>query len=213
MTQSQSTWRDAPAAVLAMIDAVEKSGSSVTRVKLAKLLYLADLRAVELANSPRSGLTWKWLNYGPYDGSLKSIEETLVQHGDIEVISSTNFYGSPEYRLTLRHAPQLEIDVVFAEIVREIADEFGLYSPTTLKDMTYETPPMLMAQAGGRRGVLLDLTAERPVPDMESALSKYKKILQSKRPRETAPEAMDDLVHDVSSTSYLRARANDALLD
>ncbi|WIE69213.1 type II toxin-antitoxin system antitoxin SocA domain-containing protein [Curtobacterium sp. MCLR17_054] len=212
-THSEAIWEGAPASVLAVLSTARRVGATITRIKLAKLLYLADLRAVQSDTAAGSGLTWIWYHYGPYDRTLDSVERSLSDVSAIEVETVVNFYGSPEYRLAIRDAPQYQIDARFARIVEEVVTEYGRFSPTTLKDLTYQTPPMLIAQAKGRRNVRLDLSAQRPLPKVGSTLAKFRAISQRLPERTTSPEAMDELVADIEATRATRGRANQALLD
>ncbi|MEO5920653.1 MAG: type II toxin-antitoxin system antitoxin SocA domain-containing protein, partial [Pseudolysinimonas sp.] len=174
-----------PAVVAVLLSAARTSGFVITRMKLAKLLYLADVRATESLGHAGSGFTWKWLNYGPYDMAIEAVEKGLHDRKIIEHDVTANYYGSPEHRLRLRFMPQIEVDAAYAEIVGAIVLEYGAHSPTTLKDLTYETPPMLAAQELNIRGVVLDLTTPRPVPDMTDRLAEFNEILRVQPPQET----------------------------
>jgi len=50
-------------------------------MKLAKLLYLADLRAVKELGRPGSGVEWRWWHYGPFSKLLLVVEDDLVSAG------------------------------------------------------------------------------------------------------------------------------------
>lgn len=212
-SHSEAVWEGPPASVLAVLASARRIGATITRIKLAKLLYLADLRAVQSDSAAGSGLTWIWDHYGPYDRSLATVERALLEDSAIAVEASMNFYGSPEYRLSLRDAPQYEIDSRFAKIVDEVVTEYGRFSPTTLKDLTYQTPPMVIAQANGRRNVRLDLSAQRPLPSVGKTISRLRQVSQRLPKRTTSEFAMDGLVDDVEATRGTRGRANANLLD
>src|SRR5687767_6630928 len=80
------------AAYLAVLEAARIRGIQITRTKIAKLLYLADLRAIEDNRPPVSGVEWKWLEHGPYNNDLLFLENELVSH---KVITRQRepFYG------------------------------------------------------------------------------------------------------------------------
>ncbi len=81
----------------------------MSRMKVAKLLYLADLRSVEHDGVAGSGVVWQWRHYGPFSNSLKRVENALVANGDIEMDVRRTWYGSKEYRLA---APPLDVSSV-----------------------------------------------------------------------------------------------------
>ena len=65
-------------AVLAMLKAAKELDCEINRTKLAKLLYFADLRAIEVGGTAFSGAVWRWRNYGPYDNALIRAERIIV---------------------------------------------------------------------------------------------------------------------------------------
>lgn len=71
------------AAVLVVLDTAREYGYTVTRTTLAKLLYFADLEAVEQGSDPISGLEWRWRHHGPYDNTLLHIEDELVSRRQV----------------------------------------------------------------------------------------------------------------------------------
>lgn len=72
------------AAVLALLRAARVDGVIVNRTKLAKLLYLADLRAVEQGLPPGTSVEWRWRHYGPYSDILLRVEGDLERAEVIE---------------------------------------------------------------------------------------------------------------------------------
>ncbi|MFE5108569.1 hypothetical protein [Streptomyces sp. NPDC056663] len=186
----------------------------INRTKLAKLLYLADLEAVDQGYAPGSGVEWRWRHYGPYSNALREIEEDLELAGIVRVSETTNYYGTPEVRLILAiKAPQVEIDERFARIVEDVVSGKGQLSATQLKDLTYQTPPMLAAQNMGRREVRLDLAGGDPLPDLEPALQKLRAIASSLPPIEDEAGPVEDLADDIEALSVLRREATGAMLD
>ena len=55
--------------------------------------------------------------------------------------------------------------------------EHGHLSATELKDLTYETKPMLEVRDGGERGGFLDLGESAPLPDLTGAVEKLQQQL------------------------------------
>ena len=147
----------------------------ITRTKVAKLLYLADLEMARTSGRPATGVTWRWLDYGPFNNDLFTIENRLAASNLITREQTQNWYGTLEYRLTAVETATSNIDEEFWRIVSAIVDAHAAKAASTLRDITYQTPPMLEAQAGGERGVILDLEPERPLPDIAPVLRRLQK--------------------------------------
>lgn len=182
-------------------------------MKVAKLLYLADLRSVEHDGVAGSGVVWQWRHYGPFSNSLKRVENALVANGDIEMDVRRTWYGSKEYRLA---APPLDVSSVesadsFLEHLDAVLADFGHRSATELKDQAYRTDPMLEAQANGEKEAILDLGECRPVPDATATLTQFQQMLDEHvadsdpAPPGCSEEALEPL-------RAARARANKILL-
>jgi hypothetical protein len=90
------TLRGTPAAFVALLSAAPAQGAVITRTKMAKLLYLADLQAVDDLGRPGSGVQWRWLHYGPFSNALLTIEDDLVSDGIVERQTTENYFGSIE---------------------------------------------------------------------------------------------------------------------
>jgi uncharacterized phage-associated protein len=213
VTATAEPLQGAPAATVAVLAIAERLGATVTRTKLAKLLYLADLRAVEKDVAPGSGLTWIWHNYGPYDAALKWVEASLKSQGIIEVDQSETWFGNWEYRLTLCSRPQITIDREFTEIVRDIVAEFGSLGPTALRDLSYQTAPMRRVQVDpGVRGVRLDLNSDHPLPSVSRTRKKFRAVLAS-LPAQTDDEgALEELAAEIAELAPQRSTVNQATL-
>ena len=185
----------------------------MSRMKVAKLLYLADLRSVEHEGVAGSGVVWQWRHYGPFSNSLQGVEKDLVDNGDIELDVTRNWHGSREYHLT---APSLNLSSVesadrFLAHLDAVLAEHGHRSATALKDLTYETEPMCEAQANGRREAILDLGERRPIPDATATLAQFQHRLDSHVADDTpAPRGCSEEILEPLRTA--RAQANKILL-
>lgn len=51
----------------------------MTRMKVAKLLYLVDLEAVRSTGCLATDVRWQWLDYGPFSTALYEVEDDLVR--------------------------------------------------------------------------------------------------------------------------------------
>ncbi|MFF9309801.1 type II toxin-antitoxin system antitoxin SocA domain-containing protein [Streptomyces sp. NPDC014748] len=208
------TMRGTSAAVVQLLSVARASGVIVNRTKLAKLLFLADFEAVDQGCAPGSGVEWRWRHFGPYSDSLRDIEADLEQAGVVKVVETTNYYGTLEVRLALAgETPQVEIDAKFAEIVEHIVSEKGRLSATQLKDLTYQTPPMVAAQKLGQREVRLDLAGGAPIPDLEPGLQRLRAIALTMSPLDDEVGAVEELASDIDSLSELRREATGSMLD
>ncbi|MFI0238229.1 type II toxin-antitoxin system antitoxin SocA domain-containing protein [Streptomyces sp. NPDC016845] len=208
------TMRGTSAAVVQLLSVARASGVTVNRTKLAKLLFLADFEAVDRGCAPGSGVEWRWRHYGPYSDSLRDIEADLERAGVVKKVETTNYYGTKEVRLALAgETPQVEIDAKFAEIVERIVSEKGNLSATQLKDLTYQTPPMVIAQKQGRREVRLDLAGGAPIPDLEPGLQRLRSIASALPPLEDEAGAVEDLAAEIGELSELRRETTARMLD
>jgi uncharacterized phage-associated protein len=212
MADTRFTLRGASAALVAMLAAARAQGAIVTRTKVAKLLYLADLRAVRELGHPVSGVEWRWLHYGPFSRTLMAVEDDLVSAGVIERENTESYYGAAEYRLRLAQEVPTDVDAQFAVIIDNIVFEYGGLAASTLRDLTYQTPPMLEAQRENARGEVLDLLGGRPVPDIAPALDHFQGILDALDSQENEGD-LAGLAEEISGWAAYRAAANERLID
>jgi uncharacterized phage-associated protein len=198
--------------VVALLMAASRRGVAVTRTSLAKLLYLADLRMVEAGGDPVSGARWRWQKYGPYDNRLKDVEDLLVRTGVAEVEEGGNFYGTPEYRLRLISEPT-EPNKLLVGFFDSVVAELGHLAPSTLKDLTYQTVPMLDVQNEGQRGDWLDLYLARPVPNTDAVIRRLESVLSRLEIHEDEAGAKEELTMELAEFAPARARATRHFLD
>ena len=193
-------------ACLTLLAAAKSRGFTMTRTKLAKLLYLADLEAWRTIRKPLSTIEWRWDNFGPFDTALLQMEDDLVAEGAIDRNTSADIYGKThEIQSTGRDLGS--DDPVRLGIVTSIVDRFGALAASTLRDITYKTEPMRAVQEEGR-GALLDLSVVAPLPDMAAVGARFRRVLDSLPAQETDEGVFDQLV---SENEYLRShrmRAN-----
>lgn len=205
------TLRGTPAAFVALLSAARAQGAVITRTKLAKLLYLADLAAVEELGRPGSGLQWRWLNYGPFSNALLTIEDDLVSDGIVERQTTENYFGSVEYRLRLVRSIPVDVDGEFAAIIEKTVLSHGNLAPSTLRDMTYQTAPMQEAKREGGRGQFLDLLSGRPVPDIALVQRRFERLLDQLEPQADEGD-LSGLTEEIADWADYRARATRPLV-
>jgi uncharacterized phage-associated protein len=213
VADTQYTLRGAPAAVFALLSAARAQGAIVTRTKLAKLLYLADLRAVEELGRPGSGVEWRWLHYGPFSNLLLSVEDDLVNAGIVSKEITQNYYGHTEHHLRLgaRQVP-VDVDEQFSAIIERIVLDYGNLAPSTLRDITYQTPPMIEAQRENARGEVIDLLSGQSVPEVASVLGHFQGVLDKLGSQEDEGD-LSALADEVADWAPERARATRRLMD
>ncbi|MFE3452021.1 type II toxin-antitoxin system antitoxin SocA domain-containing protein [Nonomuraea sp. NPDC059194] len=204
-----------PAAAIAYLLATARaSGMRINRTKMAKLLYLADLRAVEHGLPPGSGVEWRWRHYGPHSLRLAEVERDLSEAGVIQVEESADpFAGYRECAIHLIDAPQTIIDAEFAKIVDGVLAEYGRWSAGQLRNLTYQTPPMQEAIKQNRREVRLDLAGGPPLPDLGSGLDRLRRWAKRNPLPDDEPGGVDDLVEESSYLADHRTEATRQLLE
>lgn len=185
----------------------------MSRTKVAKLLYLADLRSVEHDGEAGSGVVWQWRHYGPFSNSLQSVENDLVAKGDIELDETGNWHGSAEYHLFASPVDRNSVESAdrFLEHLDAVLAEHGQRSATELVELTYETEPMREAQANGLREAILDLGEHRQIPDVTATLARFQQLLDDHvADDDPAPSGCSEEV--LEPLRAARARANKILL-
>jgi uncharacterized phage-associated protein len=214
LPRTPAIYRGPSAAVVLLLVVAREYGVLINRTKLAKLLYLADLRAVERGLPPGSGVDWNWRHYGPHSTVLSAVEVDLCRADVIAINRHEGWYGQKEVRLHLaERAPQYEIDIQFAVIVEEIVAQYGSLTATQLKDLTYQTAPMLAAQRKGEREVRLDLTGGDPYPNLAPTLHRLRAVLSAMPDQEDEPGAIEDLEREINEWADLRRAATSHLVD
>lgn len=143
-------------AIEALAAAAADRGVVLNRVKVAKLLYLADLAAVERGDHAFTGIPWVWDNYGPWNNAFYSWFERCQVDGTLQETIVPTFSGSPEHRYTatdqiVRAASD------WLQYLEEVLEAHGAKSAVELRDLVYRTEPMKRVQATGKRGDALDL--------------------------------------------------------
>lgn len=198
-------------AYLAVLEIAGDLGFTMTRTKVAKLLYLADLRQAEFGQSAVTDIEWKWLDHGPYDYALLHTEQELASRG---VIRSERTVYVTVTGTELKLVDDNYVRPTPEELARiqSVVEEFGKLSATTIKDLSYQSAPMIEAQKHAR-GIVLDMSLARSKPNVAKIAARYRNFLRSLPPEDhDAGAAQHDLVDVVASTQTTRKRATAALL-
>ena len=200
---------------LAVLETSSARGFGIGRTKLAKLLYLCDLEAVERFGEPFTGIEWKWENHGPYNTqTIRSVESLLVSGGHITV--TPEWVGPQHQRQTLvlrQDRPTTRaLEQRLAELVGEVVSEVGGLNATALSALVYKTPAMEAAQESGVRGDTLDIEYYRPIPDVAGVVSAYADVLETAGGRLTGEGDPAELTALVDEMDQFRRAVDSELL-
>ncbi|MCY3608657.1 MAG: DUF4065 domain-containing protein [Acidimicrobiales bacterium] len=209
----------AAASIHALLVLAARRALSMTRTKVVKLLYLADLRCVAATGTARSGILWRWWHYGPYCQSLRSAEDALVNSGAVERESWRLSAYATECRLEAR--PDAAIDLMLRsdellEHLGAVLQEHGHKNARALTDIAYSTAPMLEAQSEGTKGMLLDLDEQPEPADMDmikAELAERFAHVADADLSDVGPDGLPDVSELVGTLRGNRAYANSLLLD
>ncbi len=208
----------AEASVHALLVLAARRTVDMTRTKVVKLLYLADLRSVATSGVARSGILWRWWHYGPYCQSLKSVEDNLVSEGAVERESWRLSAYVTEYRLFARPDAATELmrrGDEFLEHLDAVLEEYGHKNAKALTDVAYATAPMLEAQSEGVRGMLLDLDERPESADMggvKAELAERFAHIPDADMNDVGPDGLPDAAEIIGTFRGNRAYANSLLL-
>ena len=93
-------------------------------------------------------------------------------------------------------------------VLGEVVAEHGGRSAAQLRDLTYETAPMVQAQTDGERGVLLDLNRARRRKQYAALKERYRARVAERGPVESDPGVGEDLLAETAELAEVRRRAN-----
>lgn len=194
-------------AYLAVLRLARKHGYIITRLKMAKLLYLSDLTAVREGHDPISGLEWRWLNYGPFDNTLQHLENELESS---QAVERNEYFGGYQIRL-VTDPTGYDMAPADMEFLERIVSEYGGLAATTLKDLSYQTPPMVDAMKR-ERGVVLDLSLARPRPKLGELRRRMSAVLRELPEQTLDPGVAREIQQEMNELAEARGRATGAIL-
>lgn len=155
--------------VLALLAAAETMRLEITRTKMVKLLYLADVQSVEHDRITGSGVAWRWMDYGPYDDVLREVEDDLVKRGLVRRETLPREEGGERNVLTAVDT-SITVPDDFSDHILTTVAEKGDWKIEKLMDYAYETKPMAVASQGDT----LDFTVmgHLTMADIEESIGK-----------------------------------------
>ncbi|GGQ00435.1 hypothetical protein [Streptosporangium pseudovulgare] len=198
-------------AVLAVLKVARELYVEITRTKLAPLLYLADLDAIESGRTRFSGAAWRWDGHGPYDHALILAEEWTVKSDLAERRDSPPAeYGSRALSLTVDIDDPLSPSTM--DRVRAVIHLHGGRSEADLSDLFRETAPIVEACAAGERGVLLDLNRARRHRQAGALRERFQARREARPPQHDDPGVGDALRSEFLEARDGLRRANTKIL-
>jgi uncharacterized phage-associated protein len=194
--------------VLAVLTAARENNHQITRTKLVKLLYLADLAAVEAGGTAFTGATWRWDHYGPYDSAVRRAEDVSVDSNIVDRDDQIRpfDYGTCHLKLAIDIDDPLPAPAM--AVIRRVVKDHGGKSAGALQDLSYSTPPMVEATAADDRQVLLDLSLARRAKQAQVLLDRHRRLRDAMPQRHDDPGVGDELLEEMAATAALRGRVN-----
>ncbi len=123
---------------------VKQLGEIDSRIKLVKLIYLADLEAKQKLGRTITGIEYVYHFYGPYSPEI--IEEAVEMNGEYIVEAYNPLFDRYEYY------PLVDFDIKLSDeelkILDEVIKKYGNANTTRIEEIAYETEPMKKAKPG-----------------------------------------------------------------
>jgi uncharacterized protein YwgA len=122
----------------------------LTRTKLVKLLYLADVTHCTHHRVPLTGVTYYNYYYGPYSEEIKESVDRLNPY-EIEESYRTAYDGREYYTYSLGTNPRitdLDLSNQEKETLNKIVAKFGLTNLNELLKHVYTTPQYRSSKKG-----------------------------------------------------------------
>jgi hypothetical protein len=115
-------------------------------------------------------------------------------------------YGTCALRLALDIDDPLPPPTM--DIIRNVVRDHGAKTASELKNLSYDTPPMVEATAGGECGVLLNLSLSRRAKQAQTLLQRHRHLWEDAPRRTDDPGVGQDLLEEMAELAALRGRVN-----
>ncbi len=150
-TKKQKTFLmqlDRPSVLQQVIFAIVSALGRLTYFKLTKLLYLADLIAIEKINHTITGEIYLRQPEGPWPPKL---QKELPELDGYEI---RRYYSGKIPLISLGPSPRfgIELDEEILEILADVLGKYGKYSNAAIKTAVYMTSPMRYLLSQEKKG-------------------------------------------------------------
>src|SRR5690606_1904822 len=108
-----------------------------------KMVYLADWKAAQQSGTQITDIDWVFNHYGPY---VEDVVEAATGTPGLEVVHSTNVYGSP--KVLVRAVDDIRFTILpseVAEILDEVIEDTSPLSFNAFIKHVYDTFPIRTA--------------------------------------------------------------------
>lgn len=153
-------------------------------------------------------MEWRWLNHGPFNNVLQYLENVLANRG---VVRLDEYYNGYQVRL-VNDLPGYDMAPEDLAVLEVTVAKYGGLAANSLKDFSYQTPPMIDAQQRGQ-GVVLDLSLARPRPKLGELSKRLTGVLARLPEQDTDPGVFQDVQQEIDDLAPGRRRATGKLLD
>ncbi len=109
----------------------------ITKIKLAKLVYLADFTKFYKFLEPMTGFEYKKLPYGPMTAEFFSVFEYMVAHG----IIVEEKQGTATFCHLLEELERDQLNEQEIELIKEISQKWSKYDTDSIVDFTHKQLP------------------------------------------------------------------------
>lgn len=181
--------------ILEVMKQSDAAGFEITRTKIQKLLYFIDLRFMDSHSRTATGAKWIWHDYGPFDSAVLEAEEKLSRSGSIVVSEEKYVNGGKKKKIQFSSDPdERYVEETLEQIVADVLSDFGSLSPSEIKKLSYNTPPMLLAQSFGgiRSSSPLDMSAGVQRQDKEERRKRLAKAMRRAKKRRSRLQKRED---------------------
>jgi len=111
--------------------------SKITKIKLAKLIYLVDFAKFYKFLEPMTGFEYKKLPYGPVTVEFFSVFEYMIAHG----IIAEEKKGTATFCYLLEELERDQLNEQEIELIKEIAQKWCQHDTDSIVDFTHQQLP------------------------------------------------------------------------
>ena len=139
----------------------------LTRVVLAKLIYLTDVEFYRRYRRQTTSLLYEYDNHGPFTWAI--VDETVKMFSDglIDVLERPSSYGGPKYvyRCKSEYEPR-NLDEHTLKVLQDVNSYFSRFYLSDLLDYVYTNPPTYLF----KRGDMIDFSRWMPNCDLPTPI-------------------------------------------